>query len=423
MRAPLPQPLLTPRELFALFIAAADSVRAGIPRELRLYLGDARMVRRQTGEQLGDAYLPLLPRAADRTLARYGERLRRRGYPCFALMLNNSQVLSPILWARVRDFAAGLVEARGVLPGGMDANLFAGNYRRTPFGVHTDELDVFTWIVEGKKRFLLWPKEALDPLFAPPPGGAAPRQPHRYADLRGRAQRLDGEAGDLLYWPRQYWHVAEAGAGQLSATLSIGHDPSLPGQAWARELLGNLAALAVGPPAEPPRGRSALSGNRTTRAAQSRRAVRDELPPDLTRLVAAVSEGSLARRFERDLRLRWMCWITGYGLRTPPGADVRAPRPTDLVRGDVRWPLRVVEWNGHHLIGTNGYSFAVPSWPTLDSLLTHLGSGEVVRIGDLYSSLSPDVQSPRLQALLSALLACRALAYVEREAARQMRRD
>lgn len=431
LRAPLPQPLLTADELFALLVRAADSIRAGTPRELRLYLGDQKMVWRQTSEQLGTAYPTLLPRSADRTLAGYAERLRvRHGHPCFAIMLNECQTLSADVWSRVRDFVAGLVTEAGFPLGGVDANLFAGNYRRTPFGVHTDDRDVFTWIAQGKKRFLVWPWQELAPLMngAEGEGAAAPRHPHDYADQRKRAQRLEGVAGDLLYWPREYWHVAEAGAGELSATLSIGLSSRLPAQAWARELLGGLGALAVGPPPAAPGRRSPAQvpggrppAHRLARAPAVRRQRPEELPPDLTRLAAAVAEGSLARRFERELRLRWMCWTTGFGLRTPAREPARPPELEDLVRGDPRWPIARTQRDGQLLCAANGYGLAVPTWKEAESFFAQLDSGEPILVRDLYSSLSQNMDLAQLRALLAALLSCRAIAYVARRAPRRGR--
>ncbi len=397
LRAPLSQPLLTPAELFALLVAAAESIRRGTPRELRLYLGDRKMVWRQTVDQLGAAYPGLLPQRADATLAGYGERLRRRGYPCFAIMLNNCQVLSPTVWRRVREFAAGLSAELGFPLGGFDANLFAGNYRRTPFGVHTDELDVFTWIVEGAKRFRVWPAEQLDPLFGA--SAAAPRHPHDYADLRARGQRLEGRAGDLLYWPKEYWHVAEAGADQLSSTLSIGRDPQLPIQAWARELMAKVAGEL---------GAQLAAPTELALAAASA-----ELPAALGGLAVAAGQPSLPQRFERELRLRWMCWATSLGLRTPARARPKPLRVKDRLRGDPDWPIYSLVWKRSLFCAANGYAIAIPASKRIEKILMRLNSGAIVLVGDLYLSLSRDAERQWLQVLLHSLLAFRAISVVE----------
>jgi hypothetical protein len=61
----------------------------------------------------------------------------------------------------------------------------------------------------------------------------------------------------------------------------------------------------------------------------------------------------------------------------------------------------------------NGYSFAGPAWPGIDKILMRLQSGEVIRIRDLYSSLSRKAELPRLRSFLHLLLSLRAISLVE----------
>lgn len=276
VRSPFAVSLVTPGDIFDALVTAAESERAGLPRALRLYLGDRDQVRRQTIDGAGAAYWDTLPRRDDRSLAGYGARLQQRGHECFALLLNESQRVIPAIWFRVCDFLRELYEVAGFPAGGADANIFAGNYHRTPFGVHTDDRDVFTWIVEGRKQFLVWPRAALDGVMGP--GG---RDAHDYADLRASAITLAGDAGDLLYWPHPYWHVAESNraASELVTTLSIGLDRTLPAATWMRDALFELVRAPVIEPL-------ASSARVTFDLQQSSRAVR-ALPRPLARSLAA----------------------------------------------------------------------------------------------------------------------------------------
>lgn len=80
-------------------------------------------------------------------------------------------------------------------------------------------------VIRGPKRMLVWPYEALLEHVSDPDTDL------RYegwdldeldpAGLRGQATVLDGDSGDLLYWPASYWHVAEADERQLSLTLNL----------------------------------------------------------------------------------------------------------------------------------------------------------------------------------------------------------
>src|SRR5207245_3009425 len=93
-----------------------------------------------------------------------------------------------------------------------DVELFVSNNRLTPFGIHRDPASNFTLVVQGRKRMRLWPEA----FFTRRP----PMDAESYAAHLGQALTLEGEPGDLLYWPSSYWHVAESD-GDLSVTMNI----------------------------------------------------------------------------------------------------------------------------------------------------------------------------------------------------------
>lgn len=396
VRSPFSVSLLTPADIFATLVTAADAERAGRPRELRLYLGDRELVRRQTVDGLGAAYWDMLPRRSDLSLSGYGERVQSHGYECFGVLLNESQSVSPEIWFRVRDFLCELYEEAGFPAGGADANIFAGNYRRTPFGVHTDDRDVFTWIVEGHKKFLAWPREVLDGVM-----GLGTRDPHDYAEFRASAIELEGDAGDLLYWPHPYWHVAESDRDGFVTTLSIGLDKTLPAESWMRETLLDLV-----------RDTLVSSEGITHHAFESQhlsRAVR-ALPDQIMRALKAHQRRS--SELERELRLKWMCWLTGFGMKLPD----RAP-PVELTNGsrvycDSHHPIACASWHDEILCSANGYGFTVPRNSECMALIRELNSRQELSVGDLRRRFSKALTTSRLDAMLHAFLSFRALRHM-----------
>ena len=126
---------------------------------------------------------------------------------------------------RQRLCCDGPVRPIGMPAGGANLTLIAGDYRLTPFGLHKDEADILTFVVRGRKRLLLWPFEDLcGALGAPDASRAAPFVAPTDFDLspwRSRAVVLEGTAGDVLAWPREWWHVAEDGA-DAPVTLALG---------------------------------------------------------------------------------------------------------------------------------------------------------------------------------------------------------
>jgi hypothetical protein len=98
------------------------------------------------------------------------------------------------------------------------------NHEVSFFRLHKDAEDVFTFVVEGHRRFLLWPFDT----FAGTAGLSASegRKSHLlfevdYEAYRSQAVVLEATAGDLLYWPAEWWHVGESN-GELSITLAVG---------------------------------------------------------------------------------------------------------------------------------------------------------------------------------------------------------
>ena len=91
---------------------------------------------------------------------------------------------------------------------------------------HYDTFDNFACVVAGRRRFTLYPPDAIGDLYVGPidftmagqptslAAGAAPDDPRypRFAAARARAITVDLEAGDVLYLPKLWWHSVEATA-------------------------------------------------------------------------------------------------------------------------------------------------------------------------------------------------------------------
>ena len=119
------------------------------------------------------------------------------------------------VWKRIRRFLSGLYALAGVPAHRAEIDLFAGSYPRSRRGIHVDSADVFCLVIEGRKRIRLWPASAFPDNRGYWYGLAGDRK------KRSRSRCLDGEPGDILYWPSSYWHVGESRGGTVSS-LSLG---------------------------------------------------------------------------------------------------------------------------------------------------------------------------------------------------------
>ncbi|WP_315762788.1 cupin-like domain-containing protein [Sphingomonas sp. Y38-1Y] len=126
---------------------------------------------------------------------------------------------------------------------------------------HHDRLDNLAICVAGRRRFTLFPPEAIDDLYVGPidhtmagqPVGLAagspagdPRWP-RFEAWRDRALVADLEPGDALYLPKLWWHQVEA-TGHLNLLVNYWWDafPSGPDAPFTALLLA-MTTLAERP--------------------------------------------------------------------------------------------------------------------------------------------------------------------------------
>jgi hypothetical protein len=211
-RRPFSSQPFTSDEIFSWI---AEAWRAGPPagREARLRLhGPAGLVPFSADHA---------PAPEDASMRGWLERLERAHGEC-GVVVNDVQGATPEAWARMREI---LADARDALGAGYGASfeVFAGAYRRGAFGVHKDDQDVITFVLEGKKRFRLWPYErfATRPEVAP---GSELLQVGLSVDPaaeRDGSVVLEGEPGDVFFWPAEWWHVAESD-GVMCTSVGLG---------------------------------------------------------------------------------------------------------------------------------------------------------------------------------------------------------
>lgn len=356
-------------ELFRWIVGGADRSTA----RFRLYSeGRAQTIGRE-----------LLPRVEDGGFAGWIERVEAAGVPDVALVVNGVQALDREAWQRVLPFVRERIDSR---TGGVSMEVFVGRYRRGPFGVHKDDQDVFTCVVTGRKRFLVWPFEVLAARFGVPAserervcvieGLSATNLPD---ELRACAITLEGEAGDLLYWPASYWHVAERGdaihadAGDYTLTYGLGVFPGIDPAPLLASTLTQARVLGVAPPtlALP------LSGDLTKEAGALWDALLSWLGTEEVRAVAIsrLLSWTSAQRFPLAPALS-------------PGVDTRALEVAHPVSGGtVAWARL-----GDELVwAAGGHTMRTPWHPGLARLFSRFDSGEPLSVTEAEALLvAPD---------------------------------
>lgn len=191
-----------------------------------------------TGEFLCTRHLvaPFLPTDDETSMEGYERRVvaqARRG--TFAIETSRAQRYSFELWHRTREFLLGLFQALGALPERAGVSIFAGNYPRTPFGLHADGTSVFVYCVYGEKRMVLFDKQVWE---------QTGRSPDDYDAVRHLGQEHTLRPGDMLYMPSDRYHVGENDGFSVSISIGVTWPRAFDAVLFAADALKAVAALA-----------------------------------------------------------------------------------------------------------------------------------------------------------------------------------
>lgn len=343
-------------DYFHALVSAADDWRNGRlvrPRDVRMLMGD--------GEVKSNSMAPLLPRAEDGDITSYIERVNKSAHGGWHIVVNSLQQFSWPLFRTAKEILDGIYRSAGSVPAGLtDCHLIAGMYSEAPTRIHKDTATVMTFVLSGRKRFYTWPYEALvqysrtrDPLH------------HQvnldvdFHEVLDQATVLEGEAGDVLYWPSDHWHCGESdGRPHLSVHLATYTDNNLA------RTLDSLVSTALSERksdhwldgfAYPPQVGVASDADAKTMTAMLEE-IAGELP---TRFQAKRLRRASAVNFEFVPPLRGSAFSG------------------DVARVDSRFPVLFEPDIGDEktlLIAVNGHVFRVPRLPWLADLLSALNA-------------------------------------------------
>lgn len=343
IKQPFARAIVSPAELFAAMVAATD----------RLEGDDHDFALTIDGVRAGADVERWMPARRDRSLAGLAQRIGR-DLPgsTFALFAPAFQVeLGWDVWMRVRRFLSGLYARVGVPAHRAELDLFAGTYARTRRGIHLDSADVFCFVMEGRKRIRLWPGSAFrDRAFWYGYGGGGKRL--------SRSRCLDGEPGDILYWPSSYWHVGES-LGGIVSSLSLG--------LYRRDSLSAMVARLIEDEVTRELGADDFVGPLPSSAAKL-----GGLPPRARRAFAQAS-----RNLTTTLLRRRMEHVTGYGfahLPSPPATG--RLRASDIVAADPAFPIFYRSVGSTAIVAANGRSIALPRSKALQRMIDRLNRGD-----------------------------------------------
>jgi hypothetical protein len=359
VRQPFARAIASPAQVFAAMIAATD----------RLQSDDLDFALTIDGARVGADVERWLPTKQDRSLQHLAERIA--GHvpgSTFAVFVRAFQLeLGWEFWKRVRRFLTGLYALVGVPAHRAEVDLFAGSYPRSRRGIHLDSADVFCFVIEGSKRIRLWPRSAFpDGAYWYGFGGERKHLP--------RSTCLDGEPGDILYWPSSYWHVGESRGGTVSS-LSLGLYPRDSLAATAARLVEDEAARALG-------AKNYVEWLPT--AVEQLEAA----PPRALRAFAGASEN-----LDLALLRRRMEQVTGHAFEQIPLPPAPGRfRASSVFVADPAFPIFCRAVGGTAIIAANGRSITLPRSKALRGMIDALNRGGSVSVLQRTGAVNPDLR-------------------------------
>ena len=285
----------------------------------------------------------------------------------FAFVLNGSFLGHEAqLWTRVRNLLHGLlvkVPAQESL-----SAIFLGNYESTPFGVHKDDKSNFQFIIEGPKRMHLWMNESVrdeeDLRFT-----------HQYEKFLDDAITLEGEPGDIIYWPSSCWHIGEC-VGGLSVCLTVGFRPLAPPLAYVWNRI--VKTVDEGLRALNPANGDHDSSDPFEQSTET-----------ISRVVKIANES--LRELSKDRDLEQTLKVLQLNRKSSHGwTEIPLPRPwktlldNETVCCDPRFPILWLPAESHQiLVSANGQSFTIPADSQVIRLIERLNYGAPLRVKSL----------------------------------------
>jgi hypothetical protein len=363
------------KDPFSSPIATTDEIFSGIKEfSKRLVKGDTRIPPRfylDGALARGDAANIFEAKDSDVNLEGYIHRLEN-DYPGeYGFIINGFQALEPVIWARFAALLSDLYKNMGFITGTALVDVLIGNYTRSFFGLHKDSMDVVTIVVSGRKKFLTWPYETFADVAGNPKNGENLQislAKHDYAAKREEAVVVEGEPGDVIYWPRGYWHLAESdaeGSDGSNVSIAVGFTKTnspLRGIAKMTDIMLHNQSSGQSLPA------GIKQYGSTSKLLDQFLGLQD----------AALNNQQL----QLMTRQFYLTWISKFGVEKVPDPLVgESLNGSDLFQACIHTPIVFVQEADKLLWAINGQSFIHPPYPNVIAMFEEINTGMPFTLG------------------------------------------
>ncbi len=331
------------------------------------------------GEQINGDISPYLPLKSDSSLQAYHRRMLELSDSNYSLYLTNFYTANFQLWHAQREFVHGLQQCVGLPSAGIGSDVFMGHYPQTAFGVHCDPMDVFYTPVLGKKRYRIWDKEYVSK--HPEIVGKTEYQEHLEQSII-----IEGEPGDLIYWPSRSFHIAE-GTHELTVAMGTFYDLRQSTEMLSFNCLYSaMERTGKVPPARiiHPDSKISFDPTQPTESAS-------KPPPELEKSRESLINLLQSPQYRDAEKIFWQKTVSTSGLNISAPLNKQSSfAPSSTIQVNPKYPIlgTLLESDKVYCIFANGYVHQTVPHPFIHALIMELNKGDVHQIQPLTEQFS-----------------------------------
>jgi 50S ribosomal protein L16 3-hydroxylase len=327
--------------------------------DARFFTGNKRI--------MGDIY-DYLPKLEDKDLLGYSKRMDKLfGEEDYFLYITNFHCHIPQVWQRVCSFLSEIYQLTGLPANFADLELFLGRYSVTPGGIHRDKGTSFQFVIEGKKTMYVWPRQQ----FWKTGTEEAIKQPmlkKREIELyKDHGEPLTGNAGDIIYWSSNHWHVGLSEDFSASLTLALYMDGTV--NRFVETAISNLYTSELFPSF--PQDQNLV-----------------DLSEKMNTIKNQVNTGCETAKFNDALMKEWLRHLSAFGFKYFPAPKQEIDiSQKNLFKIISAIPIVYAQNIENKLIcGCNGHLFTIDKSDAAMALIDYINSQQYINVTEMMNA-------------------------------------
>jgi hypothetical protein len=340
------------------------------------------------------------PKPEDGSFVNYDQRIKS---VCdnqeYVLIIDGLIVNSPF-WDWTYEFLQNLYNSLGYLNCDHYYSIFYGNYNKTPFGVHDHNYpqepteSAFYFPIEGSKSMRTWTPEFVN-------RNKKLKGSTQYEEFVENSTLLEAEAGGIIYWPSDRWHIGDSKGGDVSLVIAIINSNNfvqpiayllreeinkISGNSLRKYFLEKIGEFIVNSSRRNGKKKAFFDSDNLQKSAET---IPDAIQSDAKIFKYFLDESIV----EIACTKLWLSMLTGYGFSPLiPNQFLETKQDQLMINDSVQVsPNRQILWRkldkNRIAIAVNGIPTVVPLYCNIEVLIKAINSGRVQSVKSILEEL------------------------------------